>query len=73
MTVTIGSTSGFVSVTASSGFGTSAASTLPVTVNAAAPSTPGSITRNTSTCSNLSGNVYTISPIADATDSVLPQ
>ncbi len=39
---------------------------LAITVNPA-PSTPGSITGNTTVCENSTGNIYSISPVAGAT------
>ncbi len=66
ISVTFGSTSGNVSVTASSSCGTSTASNLSVTVHPPLPSTPGSITGNTSPCSNSLGNVYSISSVTYA-------
>jgi hypothetical protein len=64
--VDFGVTSGNVSVTASNSCGTSASSTLAVTINLA-PSVPGSITGSTSLCQNATSNAYSIAPVSGAT------
>lgn len=65
--VAFGSVSGPVSASASSSCGTSAPAATFVNVGAGTPAEPGSISGNTDVCSNSSGNVYTISPVAGAT------
>jgi len=65
-TVSMGSTSGNITVTATNACGTSSASTLAIIVNST-PSTPGTISGSATACSNSTGNVYSITPVAGAT------
>ena len=67
-TVTMGSTSGNVTVTASNSCGTSTVSTLIVTLNTAAPATPGIISGTNTLCISSTGNVYTIAAVVGATN-----
>ncbi len=67
-TVTMGAISGNVTVTASNSCGTSTASTLIVTLNTAAPATPGIISGTNTPCISSTGNVYTIAAVAGATN-----
>ena len=68
ITVTSGSAgqNGNISVTAGNSCGTSSARNLAVTV-ASAPATPGIISGNTTQCSGLTGQVYSIGSVANAT------
>lgn len=59
ITVSFGSASGNITVTAGNSCGTSAASTLAVTVNSA-PSSVGPISGNTTVCSGDAGQVYSV-------------
>ena len=61
-----GTSGGNVTVAASNSCGTSAASSLSVTVNST-PSMPGSIVGSTSVCPNSSGNSYSVSSVSGAT------
>ena len=65
ITVTVGGTSGLVSVTANNACGSSPARTLNVTVNNV-PAQPGSISGNTNICTG-SSQTYTINPVSGAT------
>lgn|GEM_PF-1558431 len=69
ITVTTGAPgqNGSISVIATNSCGTSAASTLAVTVNAPAPATPGPITGPIDHCFQQNGQVYSINPVANAT------
>src|SRR5205823_14287295 len=69
ITVTAGSAgqNGNITVTASNSCGTSAASSLAVTVSPAAAATPGSITGATEQCINKVGLAYSISAVPNAT------
>ena len=69
ITVTAGATgqNGNISVTAGNNCGTSAATTLAVTVSPAIPATPGSITGTVTQCPTLAGQTYSISAVANAT------
>jgi hypothetical protein len=58
---------GNISVTATDLCGTSAASTLAVSVGDAAPSTPGTITGTAAQCPGATSQTYTISAVANAT------
>ncbi|MGQ0826970.1 MAG: T9SS type A sorting domain-containing protein [Bacteroidota bacterium] len=67
ITVTYGSTSGNVCVTASNGCGTSTASCKAITVDpTASVDTVGTITGPKAVCANQSGVVYSISAVANA-------
>jgi hypothetical protein len=66
-TVTFGSTSGNITVTASNSCGTSSAATFAVTLNSAAPSTPGAISGPLNVCESSSSNSYSIAPVSGAT------
>jgi hypothetical protein len=66
-TVTMGATSGNVTVTASNGCGTSSAAIISITLNSAAPATPGAITGSLTPCSGSAGNVYSIVAVPGAT------
>ncbi|MEN9999920.1 MAG: hypothetical protein RI922_2910 [Bacteroidota bacterium] len=66
VTVTFGSTSGNVTVTATNSCGTSAASTLAITMNSVPP-TPGAITGTSTVCASSAGNVYSIAAVSGAT------
>jgi hypothetical protein len=60
---------GNITVTATNSCGTSSsASTLPVTISTAIPATPGAITGPLSICPVASGLVYSVTPIAGATN-----
>ncbi|MFV5684427.1 PKD-like domain-containing protein [Flavobacterium sp. GB2R13] len=69
ITVTSGSTgqNGTISVTAENSCGTSAAKTLAVTVNPATPVTPGAITGTVTQCPALTGQIYSITAVTNAT------
>jgi hypothetical protein len=69
ITATTGLTgqNGNITVTASNSCGTSAVSTLAVTVGPAVPATPGLITGTTTQCPVLSGQTYSIAPVTNAT------
>lgn len=69
ITVTTGNfgENGNISVTASNGDGTSAPSTLAVTVNPATPSVPGGISGAVVQCPSLAGEVYSITSVSNAT------
>ncbi len=69
ITVTAGTfgQNGNISVTAGNSCGTSEATVYAVSVNPAIPSTPGSITGSAAVCPATTGNVYSISSVADAT------
>lgn len=67
ITVTYGATSGSVCVTASNGCGTSNASCADITVDPnPAVGTIGTITGPTNVCANLTGVVYTVGAVANA-------
>lgn len=67
ITEQFGSTSGNVSITAQNACGTSAATTLSVTVNHV-PNAPGSISGSTLLCSNANTGIsYSVAPVAGAT------
>ncbi len=68
--VDFGSSSGAVTVASVNSCGVSAPATLIVTVNPAAPATPGTIAGITSSCAGTSGNVYSIDPVSNATNYV---
>lgn len=70
ITVTFGSTSGNISVTAGNGCGTSSATLLPVTLNSAAPATPGAINGPTNVCQSSTGNAFSIAAVTGATSYV---
>ncbi len=65
-TITFGTASGNVSVSANNSCGNSSASVLPVTISNI-PSTPGAITGSATVCSGSGGNIYSINSVADAT------
>ena len=65
ITATSGAIGGAITVTATNGCGTSAPTTLAVTI-ATAPTQPGAITGNTSVCQTTSQN-YSITAVAGAT------
>jgi hypothetical protein len=65
ISVTVGATSGSVSVVAGNACGTSAAQNLSVTVNSA-PATPGVISGSITICSG-SSNTYSVAAVAGAT------
>ena len=69
ISVTTGSTgqNGNISVTAENACGVSAARSLAVTVEPGTPAAPGTITGTTDQCPMTSGQVYSISAVADAT------
>ena len=69
ITVTTGAAgqNGSITVTAGNSCGTSTASSLAVTVNPGTPATPGSITGTTPQCPALTGQVYSITAVANAT------
>lgn len=69
LTVTTGTAglNGNITVTAGNSCGTSAASSLPVTVLPGTPSTPGTITGTTSVCPGITGLTYSISNVTNAT------
>ena len=69
ITVTSGSTgqNGTISVTAGNNCGTSSASTLAVTVSPTSPATPGIITGTPTQCPALSGQIYSIATVTNAT------
>ena len=69
ITVTTGTSgqNGNIAVTATNSCGTSSARTLAVTVNPDAPGTPGSITGTTPQCPSQTGEIYSITPVANAT------
>jgi hypothetical protein len=69
ITVTTGATgqNGSISVTAQNSCGTSAARTLAVTVSPAAPAQPGAITGVATKCPGLTGQVYSIAAVTNAT------
>jgi hypothetical protein len=58
---------GNISVTAGNSCGTSAVSTLAVTVSPAAPATPGVITGTVTQCPALNGQIYSIVAVPNAT------
>lgn len=68
ITVNVGSAgqNGSITVTPSNACGASAASNLAVSVVSSVPATPGTISGSTPICHNLTGQVYSISPIANA-------
>ncbi len=65
ITVSFGSISGAISVSAQNSCGTSSVFSLPITVNSI-PLAPGSIVGNTSVCANSSGIPYSISSVSGA-------
>jgi PKD repeat protein len=67
-TVTMGATFGNITVTATNTCGTSAARSLAVTINNAAPATPGLISGTITPCSGSSGNIYSIVAVSGATN-----
>jgi hypothetical protein len=69
ITVTTGTTgqNGNISVTASGPCGTSAASTVAVSVGNDTPSTPGTITGSASPCPGITGQTYSITAVTNAT------
>lgn len=67
ISVTTGTSSGNVTVTASNACGTSAAQTKTVTANPPIPATPGTITGSTTVCPGVTGLVYSISAVPNAT------
>ncbi|MDI6046470.1 LamG-like jellyroll fold domain-containing protein [Flavobacterium yafengii] len=69
ITVTSGTAgqNGTISVTATNSCGTSSARTLAVTVSPATPATPGAITGTVTQCPALTGQIYSISTVANAT------
>ena len=67
ITVTAGTISGTITVTASNACGTSAASTLTVTVGNAVPPQPGPITGNSTPCQG-SIITYSVAPVNGATN-----
>ena len=64
--VTVGTTGGSISVSASNGCGTSAATASTITVNTS-PAIPGTITGNTTMCAN-SSQTYSIASVVGATN-----
>ncbi|MGC1391686.1 MAG: hypothetical protein WA816_11665, partial [Bacteroidales bacterium] len=58
---------GNITVTAGNSCGTSAASSLAVTVNPGTPAVPGVITGTTAVCPGLTGQIYSINTVANAT------
>ncbi|MFV8326133.1 PKD-like domain-containing protein [Flavobacterium sp. ZS1P14] len=58
---------GNISVTAGNSCGTSAASTLAVTVSPATPATPGIITGTVAQCPAVAGQTYSIAAVTNAT------
>jgi gliding motility-associated-like protein len=58
---------GVISVTSGNSCGTSTPSTLAVTVSPGAPSQPGAITGTTAQCPGVTGQIYSISPVTNAT------
>ncbi|WP_366186375.1 ice-binding family protein [Flavobacterium ovatum] len=56
-----------IAVSAQNSCGTSAAQTLAVTVSAATPATPGSITGTATQCPSLTSQTYSVSAVANAT------
>ena len=69
ITVTSGSAAqnGNISVTAGNSCGTSASASLPVTVSPATPATPGAITGTVTQCPALTGQIYSITAVPNAT------
>ncbi|KIA85152.1 PKD-like domain-containing protein [Flavobacterium sp. AED] len=69
ITVTSGSAgqNGTISVTAENSCGTNAARTLAVTVSPATPATPGAITGTVTQCPALTGQIYSIAAVTNAT------
>ncbi|MEI2750128.1 MAG: PKD-like domain-containing protein [Ferruginibacter sp.] len=69
ITVTAGSfgQNGDITVTAGNGCGTSTAQIKAVVVNPAAPATPGVISGPSPACPNTTGQVYSVTPVANAT------
>ena len=69
ITVTTGSAgqNGSITVTAGNSCGTSAPSSLAVTVSPATPATPGAITGTATQCPGLTGQIYSISAVTNAT------
>src|SRR6185437_12103738 len=69
ITVTTGAAgqNGNVTVTAGNSCGTSAARTLAVTINPGTPATPGAITGAAAQCPGLTGRIYSITAVANAT------
>ena len=65
VTINWGITGGNLTVDAGNCFGTSAVQTLSVTVSAAAPAAPGSISGSSTACAGTTG-VYTITPVSEA-------
>jgi hypothetical protein len=62
----VGATAGTLSVTATNGCGTSAASTLNITVNPI-PAAPGAITGNATACAGSLGNAYSVTNVVGTT------
>ena len=69
VTVTTGSAgqNGNISVTAGNSCGNSSPSSLAVTVLPGTPARPGAISGTTAQCPGLTGQVYSINPVTDAT------
>src|SRR6185437_13746886 len=69
ITVTTGGTgqNGNITVSAGNTCGTSANKTLAVTVSPAAPATPGAITGDPTQCAGLTGQIYSITAVPNAT------
>ncbi|MDX1761806.1 MAG: hypothetical protein R3218_06595, partial [Christiangramia sp.] len=67
--VVTGPNSGDISVIAKNDCGSSAATTISITSEAAAPNTPGTISGNTSVCPGIS-ETYSIASVANATEYV---
>jgi hypothetical protein len=67
ITVTFGTNSGNITVTASNSCGTSAATTLAITVNTAVPAQPSVITGTSPVCINTNGVSYSVTNVAGVT------
>jgi len=70
ITVTAGAfgQNGDISVTAANNCGTSAPSLFAVSVLPGTPAVPGSITGLTNQCPNVTGQIYSVSPVTNATN-----
>jgi hypothetical protein len=66
--VTIGSVSGTISVTASNSCGTSSATSTGAIAPGTAPSSPSPILQPTNLCAGSTGNIFSISAVAGATN-----